>query len=59
MQPNITISSLDAERLEALIHATGPETATSRGLLAELTRADILEPENAARRRDDEFHRPL
>ncbi|MYM28592.1 nucleoside diphosphate kinase regulator [Duganella sp. CY15W] len=45
MQPNITISSLDAERIEALIHATRPETATSRGLLAELTRADILEPE--------------
>jgi len=46
MKPHITISSLDVERLEALIGATWPEDNTSRALLDELARADIVAPED-------------
>lgn len=44
MQPDITISSLDAERLEALIDTMRADDATSRALLEELARAEIRAP---------------
>lgn len=47
MKPPITISSLDAERLENLL-ATLPPTddANHRALLDELARSDIVEPQD-------------
>ncbi|UTY56518.1 nucleoside diphosphate kinase regulator [Massilia sp. erpn] len=46
MKPQITISSLDAERLEDLIGALRPDDATGQALLDELARADIVAPED-------------
>ena len=46
MQPHITISSLDAERLEALLDSARSDDATSRALLEELARAEILAPQD-------------
>lgn len=47
MKPTITISSLDAERLEALIGTSALAGDTSRqGLREELERASIVEPQN-------------
>ncbi|WP_342115335.1 nucleoside diphosphate kinase regulator [Pseudoduganella sp. OTU4001] len=46
MQPHITISSLDAERLEALFGTARPGDAASRALLDELARADIRAPQD-------------
>ena len=46
MKPHITISSLDADRLETLIGAMRPDNPASRALLDEITRADILAPED-------------
>ncbi|AKU22659.1 nucleoside diphosphate kinase regulator [Massilia sp. NR 4-1] len=45
MKPQLTISSLDADRLEALIGAMRADDATSLALLDELARADIVAPE--------------
>ena len=45
MKPHITISSLDADRLETLLGAMRPDSLASRALLEEITRADILAPE--------------
>ncbi len=44
MTPNITISSLDADRLEAMLDATRPDSAASAALLGELARAEIVAP---------------
>ena len=45
MKPPITISSLDAERLEDLLATLSPTDDTNhRALLDELARADIVEP---------------
>ncbi len=47
MKPSITVSSLDADRLDQLITTLAPgELATHAGLLEELARADIVEPQN-------------
>jgi regulator of nucleoside diphosphate kinase len=47
MRPPITVSTLDADRLESLIGATWPEGDTSRrALLDELARADLVEPQD-------------
>ncbi len=47
MKPHITISSLDADRLEALLGATSPGgDASHQALLDELARADIVEPQD-------------
>lgn len=46
MQPQITISALDAERLEALLDSVRPDDATARALLDELARADIRAPQD-------------
>lgn len=47
MKPSLIISSLDAERLEQLLAAPLPGgTAAYRPLLDELTRADIVEPQD-------------
>lgn len=47
MKPHITISSLDADRLETLLDAMPPAADASRlALLAELARADIVEPQD-------------
>ncbi|MBB3120405.1 nucleoside diphosphate kinase regulator [Pseudoduganella violacea] len=46
MKPHITISSLDAERLEALLDAPRPADVTGQALLDELARADIVAPED-------------
>jgi regulator of nucleoside diphosphate kinase len=47
MKPQITISSLDAERLEAMIDATRADNeATGKALLDELARARIVAPED-------------
>ncbi len=44
-KPNITISSLDAERLEKMINALGSEEfSVKEKLLEELDRADIVAP---------------
>lgn len=40
MKPNLTVSTLDIERLEALL-----ETSPNQPLLDELTRANVVEPE--------------
>lgn len=45
MTPDITISSLDAERLEALIDAR-PGDGVGLSLMGELARADIRAPED-------------
>ncbi|MET0321623.1 MAG: nucleoside diphosphate kinase regulator, partial [Duganella sp.] len=46
MKPQITVSSLDIERLEALLDALPSATADANaGLLDELGRAKVLEPE--------------
>jgi regulator of nucleoside diphosphate kinase len=47
MKPAITISSLDAERLDSLLatRSTGDD-ASHRALLDELARADIVEPQD-------------
>jgi regulator of nucleoside diphosphate kinase len=45
MKPHITISSLDADRLERLIGTMRPDPAISGALLEELARADIVAPE--------------
>ena len=46
MKPAITISSLDADRLDTLLHAMPPLTDHGCQLLRdELARADIVEPE--------------
>lgn len=45
MRPNIIVSSLDMERLEALIHSLPHgEAAAQHRLLEELARADVVEP---------------
>lgn len=47
MQPAITISSLDAERLEQLLDAPSlRDDPTCRALLDELARADIVAPQD-------------
>lgn len=47
MKPHITISSLDADRLETLLGAMSPGLDTGReALLDELARADIVEPQD-------------
>lgn len=47
MKPPITISSLDAERLEALLDAMSPLSDASRiALLDELARAELVAPED-------------
>lgn len=46
MQPNITVSSLDLERLEALADALPPGHSAGAALLGELTRADIRAPQD-------------
>jgi regulator of nucleoside diphosphate kinase len=47
MKPHITISSLDADRLETLLGAMSPKLDTGReALLDELARADIVEPQD-------------
>lgn len=45
MQPNITVSSLDLERLEALADALPPGHSAGTALLGELARADIRAPQ--------------
>ena len=46
MQPKLTISSLDADRLEALLDTACAHSAAGRqALLDELARADIVEPQ--------------
>lgn len=45
MKPHITISSLDAERLEDLLGTLRPDDTTGQALLDELARADIVAPE--------------
>nr|WP_315399839.1 nucleoside diphosphate kinase regulator [uncultured Duganella sp.] len=46
MQPNIIVSSLDAERLEILLDALPPAEADAHaGLMAELGRAEIVTPD--------------
>jgi regulator of nucleoside diphosphate kinase len=45
MRPNIVVSSLDIERLEALFDALpAAEASRHEGLLDELSRAEIVEP---------------
>ena len=47
MKPNITVSALDAERLEALLDTTSPARDPHRdALLDELARADIVAPQD-------------
>ena len=46
MQPQITISSLDLERLEALVDALPPGHSAGTALLAELARADVRAPQD-------------
>lgn len=47
MKPNITVSALDAERLEALLDAAGLARGLHRdALLDELARADIVAPQD-------------
>jgi regulator of nucleoside diphosphate kinase len=47
MKPNITVSSLDMERLEALLDALpAAQAEAQRALLEELSRADVVEPED-------------
>ena len=47
MQPPITVSSLDAERLENLLAALPPSSAFNPdALLDELARAEIVEPQD-------------
>lgn len=47
MKPHITVSSLDADRLETLLGTTSPEgDASHRALLDELARANIVEPQD-------------
>ncbi|XLZ68017.1 nucleoside diphosphate kinase regulator [Massilia sp. SR12] len=46
MQPNITISSLDLERLEALADTLPPGHSAGQALLDELARADIRRPQD-------------
>jgi regulator of nucleoside diphosphate kinase len=47
MKPSITVSSLDADRLEKLVTTLAPaELAKHEGLLDELARADIVEPQH-------------
>ena len=47
MKPHITISSLDADRLETMLGATAPGgDANRQALLDELARADIVEPQD-------------
>ncbi|RFA26555.1 nucleoside diphosphate kinase regulator [Alkalilimnicola ehrlichii] len=44
--PNITVSSLDLERIEALLDELPPNAAAQlKGLEEELERAEVLEPE--------------
>ena len=46
MRPNIVISSLDMERLEALLDTLpAAQARTQEALLAELARAEVLDPE--------------
>lgn len=44
-QPSIIVSSLDYERLSALLAGEAGHSETGRALEAELDRADIVEPE--------------
>ena len=47
MKPSITVSSLDADRLDKLISTLAPgELAQHEGLLDELARANIVEPQD-------------
>ncbi|SHH71855.1 nucleoside diphosphate kinase regulator [Massilia sp. CF038] len=47
MKPTITVSSLDAERLETLIANLPPEeSAHHDGLLEEIARAKVVEPQD-------------
>lgn len=46
MRPHIVISSLDMERLEALLDTLpAAQARAQQGLLAELARADVVDPE--------------
>ncbi|MEZ5435502.1 MAG: nucleoside diphosphate kinase regulator [Pseudomonadales bacterium] len=44
-KPEITISSLDAERLEALLDSLKPDAVGRAALEAELARATVVEPQ--------------
>jgi regulator of nucleoside diphosphate kinase len=44
-KPDITISSLDAERLELLLEALKPDATGRAELEAELARASVVEPQ--------------
>lgn len=46
MQPNIIVSSLDLERLEALADALPPGHSAASALLDELARADVRAPQD-------------
>ncbi len=46
MKPSITISSLDADKLETLLGTMPPDAPAREALLAELARADIVEPQD-------------
>jgi len=46
MKPNITVSSLDAERLETLAATARESHANHQALLDELARANIVEPQD-------------
>lgn len=46
MKPHITVSSLDADRLETLAATAGEGQANHRALLDELARANIVEPQD-------------
>ncbi|QEA11634.1 nucleoside diphosphate kinase regulator [Comamonas flocculans] len=45
-KPQITLSSLDYERLQRLLEKDGPSFAGREALEAELDRADVLEPKD-------------
>lgn len=44
MKPDIIVTTVDFERLEALIDSLPPVSSTTMELLEELTRAEIVEP---------------
>lgn len=46
MKPHITVSSLDADRLEALAATAREDQANHSALLDELARANIVEPQD-------------
>lgn len=44
MKPDIVVTSVDYDRLEALIDSMPPSSASTSALLEELVRAEIVEP---------------